>query len=465
MSVGFGFSLPALVQYGGGGNNPFGQLGPTLDLSFVDGVTDLFDPNGYTLNTDFITPEYQVAAQYTIWETNVGLVSKTFGDIITFTRASTATFTGSNGLIQSAAINAPRFDYDPVTLAAKGLLIEEQRANLLTYSEQFDNVVWSRSNVTITANAIVAPDGNTTADKLEATTTANSVVSTAVVGAGSASGNTYSVYVKKGSGATEANSFVLRNSTTSTNLVSISVNYDTGAIVQIVGTGSTAVNVGNGWWRLLMPSASGVSAGDTLTVYACFSGGPETAGEFAYIWGAQLEAGAFATSYIPTVASQVTRSADVASVNTLSPWFNATEGTLYAEGSALAVTQTTDKIIAALSTTAVSNTFELYKQSNVADARLYMATSGVVQADFTFASVFTAGTNAKLAAAYKVNDVAMSANAATVQTDTSATVPTITTLGIGSRGIGGGATWGGHIRRITYYPRKLSAAELKAITA
>ena len=94
-----------------------------------------------------------------------------------------------------------------------------------------------------------------------------------------------------------------------------------------------------------------------------------------------------------------------------------------------------------------------------------MATSGVVQADFTFASVFTAGTNAKLAAAYKVNDVAMSANAATVQTDTNATVPTITTLGIGSRGIGGGITWGGHLRRIAYYPIRVTNANLQALTS
>ena len=56
MSFGFGFALPAYPLRGGGGNNPFNQLGPTLDLSFTGVVTDLTDPNGYTLNTDFIIP-------------------------------------------------------------------------------------------------------------------------------------------------------------------------------------------------------------------------------------------------------------------------------------------------------------------------------------------------------------------------------------------------------------------------
>ena len=461
MSVGFGFSLPALVQYGGGGNNPFGQLGPTLDLSFVDGVTDLFDPNGYTLNTDFITPEYQVAAQYTIWETNVGLVSKTFGDIITFTRASSATFTGSNGLIQSAAIDAPRFDYDPVTLAAKGLLIEEQRTNLSLYSEQFDDASWTKGNSSITVNATTSPDGLTTADKLveDTATSTHRVLNFSALVVSTTAPTAYSVYAK----AAE------RTAVRVTDNDAQGADFDlvTGATSNIsAGVTAEAKNVGNGWWRLSIVRTSSTVNGrivvNLLSAGATSYTGNGTSG--AFIWGAQLEAGAFATSYIPTVASQVTRSADVASVNTLSPWYNAAEGTLYVEGSTLALASS-DRIIAAFSDNTSSNTFELYKQSNSATARLYMATSGVLQADLIFASVFNAGTNAKLAAAYKVNDVAMTANAAAVQTDVTATVPVVTTLGIGTRSTPGALVWGGHIRRITYYPRRLSNAELQAITA
>lgn len=78
------------------------------------------------------------------------LSSTSLDSRITFTRASTATFVGSNGLIQSAAINAPRFDYDPVTLAPKGLLIEEARTNLFLNS-LLNGTNLATQNVTVTA--------------------------------------------------------------------------------------------------------------------------------------------------------------------------------------------------------------------------------------------------------------------------------------------------------------------------
>jgi hypothetical protein len=227
----------------------------------------------------------------------------------------------------------------------------------------------------------------------------------------------------------------------------------------LVSTAATVTSVGGNVYRITVTITAAGGAGLNIGVIKYTT---QSAKGFR-VTGYQLEAGAFPTSYIPTVASQVTRSADVASVNTLSPWYNATEGTLYVEGSTLALAST-DRIIAAFSDNTASNTFELYKQSNSATARLYMVTSGVLQADLIFASVFNAGTNAKLAAAYKVNDVAMSANAATVQTDVTATVPVVTTLGIGTRGTPGALVWGGHIRRITYYPSRLSNAELVSIT-
>ena len=141
MSFGFGFALPAYPLRGGTGNNPFNQLGPTLDLSFAGVVTDLTDPNGYTLNTDFIIPQYQIAAQYVVWETGVGLVDKTFSQIITFTRASTATYFDSAGVLQSAAVDQPRLDYNPSTLAAQGYLIEESRTNSIRNNTMVGAVV------------------------------------------------------------------------------------------------------------------------------------------------------------------------------------------------------------------------------------------------------------------------------------------------------------------------------------
>jgi hypothetical protein len=399
------------------------------------------------------------------------LVSKAFGDIITFTRASSATFTGSNGLIQSAAINAPRFDYDPVTLAAKGLLIEEQRTNLLTYSEDFSNAVWTKLRATVTANSTTSPDGTATADTLLDTAVAGTHIAIQTI-TKAASAITYaaSVWVK----ADVRNQGELRMSDQAGNGVRCTFNLTTGAVgaATSFGAGFTAVTsqitaFANGWYLVVLVATSNTATTLGHEVYVADASGNTSytgTGAGIFIWGAQLEAGAFATSYIPTVASQVTRSADVASVNTLSPWYNATEGTLYVEGSTLALASS-HRIIAAFSDNTVSNTFELYRQANSATSRLYMAASGVLQADLLFASVFNAGTNAKIAAAYKVNDVAMTANAAAVQTDVTATVPVFTALGIGTRGTPGALIWGGHIRRITYYPRRLSNAELQAITA
>jgi hypothetical protein len=90
---------------------------------------------------------------------------------ITFTRASTATRVNANGLIEVVASNSPRIDFDPATQVCKGLLIEEQRTNLLTYSENFDNAAWGKQSVTVNANAAIAPDGTLTADKLIESTT------------------------------------------------------------------------------------------------------------------------------------------------------------------------------------------------------------------------------------------------------------------------------------------------------
>ncbi len=73
----------------------------------------------------------------------------------------------------SAAVYGPRFDFDPVTLAARGLLVEEQRTNLLTYSEQFDNAAWVKSGTTVTANAAAAPNGTVTADLVTANTSSS----------------------------------------------------------------------------------------------------------------------------------------------------------------------------------------------------------------------------------------------------------------------------------------------------
>ena len=383
--------------------------------------------------------------------------TNTLNPSITFTRASSATFVGSNGLIQSATTNTPRFDYDPVTLAAKGLLIEEQRTNLLTYSEQFDNVVWTKTSATVTANAGTAPDGTQTADLMYPST----------------SGLYRGVYQQAGvSAAIYTDSFYVKASGKSwVQVIGLNGSGNTGVWFNIVngtvgtqkaGYAGAITPAGNGWYRVAVTHPSQANPFVTINVVDGDNVETVTASgtDGVLLWGAQLEAGSFATSYIPTVASQVTRSADVASVNTLSPWYNATEGTLYLEADVATLIQPTAYLAAFNDST--SNELIGFYQGNNAVGMIDID-NGSILVNITRTAI-AINTPFKAAGAYKLDDFALTLNASAVATDTTATLPTVNTLNIGSRN-GGGSPISGHIRRITYYPRRLSNAELQALTA
>ena len=361
----------------------------------------------------------------------------------------------------ASAYNAPRFDYDPVTLAAKGLLVEEQRANLLTYSNDWSNAVWNKgTNITLTAAATLGPDGNVSATKLQATASAGTIVTQSFTS--TATSHTYSVYAKQGSGATDANTFAINNNTTATLLALLTINYSTGVVTQTIGTGATATSAGNGYWRIQIPVTSGITIGNILQVYTGFTGNVETAGEFLYAFGAQAEAGAFATSYIPTVASQVTRAADVASVNTLSPWYNSVAGTLYSEYDAYAPISGAAFGVAVLNDGTASNRAYLFLGGGTAAPSFVVTSAGVAQASINNSAI-SANTTAKTAGAYAVNDFAVATNAGTVATDASGALPVgLSKLELGS--FLNGTFLNGHLRRITYYPRRLTNAELQTLT-
>jgi len=471
MSFGFGFALPAYPLRGGGGNNPFNQLGPTLDLSFAGVVTDLTDPNGYTLNTDFIIPQYQIAAQYVVWETGVGLVDKTFSQIITFTRASTATYFDSAGVLQSAAVDAPRLDYNPSTLAAQGLLIEEARTNSLLRSAEFDNASWIKTRATVTANTATAPDGTTSADSIVEDGTAANTHDLRQGGiTNSATTNWTLSFFLKAVNRTWA-LIELQNASATNNRARAWFNLQTGVVGtgNTVGSGITYVshsiqNVGNGWYRCVVVGTVDVSVtsiqawvegtiADNTTNYDGVNGQTSV-----YIWGAQLEAGAFPTSYIPTTTTALTRAADVASVNTLSPWFNATEGTLFAESSVnYTVPATFFPLAASLNDNSSNNRIEVGYLTTVV-AGFEVSVGGVSQAGL-YPS--TAAQVRRTAGAYAANDFAVSTNSSAPTTDTSGSIPSVTRLALGTRTSGGTVI---HLRRVTYYPRRLSNAELQALT-
>ena len=369
--------------------------------------------------------------------------------------------TGSTALTYTATTTVPY-----TLCAARGLLIEEQRVNLLLQSNDFQTS-WSPTNITRTLASTTGPDGTLSGVKLEATASAvTTLFQSATVAATSA---TFSVFVKQGSGATIANEFLLRNSTTLTNLVRGTLNFSTGVWTYSVGsTGVVVTNTGNGWWRLQISATAGITSGDSINVYVGFTGLGQVAGEFLYAYGAQLEAGAFATSYIPTVGSQVTRAADSASITTLTPWFNAAAGTMVIQadriygGNAYAAA-----LVFRNTATGTNDRYDIGLGTGAGGIpgiyRMDVVTGGVTQAALGDAQTFAANTVYKGALAVEANNFASSTQGAAAATDTSGSMPTgINEMTLGSRA--GGNFLNGHIQAVSYYQTRLPNATLQGLT-
>lgn len=395
---------------------------------------------------------------------------------ITFTRSTTATFYGSNGLLQVAAIDAPRFDYNPLTLAPNGLLIEEQRTNLALYSEQFDDLAWTKSATTITANATTSPDGTANADKIIPDTNNAEHYARQLIVIPAASSITASVYVKTAGYLSLR--FRLLDLYNVANGFFGSVDTSTGA-TEIGATGAgtatriSATNVGNNWWRLSVTGTAGATA--TTIIFDAFvlSGNQSSATIFTgdgvsglFIWGMQFEIGAFGTSYIPTVASPVARTADIAVMTgtNFSSWYNASEGTFVSSFGASPNTFTT--YIAASNGVVAQNSMHMDNDGSGNMRVAYYSGSSAV-ALLSLGAVGTLGAVNTLATAYKVNDFAASRNGGAVVTDTLGAVPAgVTQLNIGADPSGAAVNVSNtHIRSITYYRSRLTNAQLQTISA
>lgn len=395
---------------------------------------------------------------------------------VTFTRSSTATYVNQIGLIQSAAVNEPRFDYDPVTLAARGLLIEESRTNLALYSEDFSNASWAQSYLTenITTNSATAPNGTVTADTISDSSGNSEFAVGQQISVTPNVPYTFSVFAKaNGSsflylryyGNTElfyyTSIFDLSNGTVTKSQIGSSAS----------GGSTTITAMGNGWYRLTVTAT--VNSGTLVPMIGIAASGTDTIGSFGqinvngtgsrscYIWGAQLESGAFSTSYVSTVAASVTRSADVASVNTLSPFYNAVEGTLFAEAANIGTSTTASA--ASLNNGTADNSLWIGVVGGTTTGRAQGIVSGSAVATLDSAGVYSSGSTARGAFAFKQNDFASCFNGGTVQTDTSGNLPTVTTLSLGALP-NGERFFNGHLRRVTYYSARLTNAQLQALT-
>ncbi|CAB5223991.1 hypothetical protein UFOVP387_23 [uncultured Caudovirales phage] len=378
------------------------------------------------------------------------------GDM-TVVRATTATRVNSNGLIENVAINVPRIDY--TNISCPTLLVEPQRTNLLTYSNDFNNVIWIKNSATITPNSIVSPDGTTNASKLvEGTANDSHHIYQNVLSNGQ---NTFTFYAKAGErkfvyayadNVAQGKCFDLENGILGVNIIATPLN-------------STITSVGNGWYRcsitLSITTATALRIG-TCSANGTFSYlGNGTSG--IYIYGSQCEVGSYPTSYIPTTTTTVTRNADIISKTAISSLIGQTEGTIYAEIKVNKLIGTASRYIFHISDETANNRIYMAfsgSSSNVLRGRIF--NGGTLQCSIDSSTITTTGTY-KLALAYKNNDIVFYINGVQIGVDTSASIPTCSRVDIGHN-YAGASQLGDNIVNANIFKTRLTNSELQSLT-
>lgn len=404
------------------------------------------------------------------------LRARSLMELITVTRATTASYCGSDGLLALAAAGVPRIDFDPVTRVSRGLLVEEARTNLLLRSEEFDNAAWTKAGATVTANGRLAPDGLITMDKIEEdSSTGAHYVHQPYTKTSSTEVQPYALSCW--AVAAERSEFRLRaqglsgtthSATCTFNLISglagtpvISGNYDSAM--------AWVEDWGGGLFRCCLTfRINNDGQVSTHPVLMIADGGEShvgTTGFGFYLWGAQLEKGPFPTSYMPTVAATVTRNADEIRMASLSPWLEEeAAGTIIAEFSVPRTFSTLDTIS--------RRVIEI--SADVNNRHLVYTGSGKMASQTMAAAVVAAGGVSaidqparngvgRIGWTWQQDNFARAINGSIDLLDTLGPVPA--TLAFANLGASGSAAnLCGHLRRFRFYPRRVSNTELQQLT-
>jgi hypothetical protein len=395
--------------------------------------------------------------------------------------------------VTSAAYYAPRLDYDPSTLAAKGLLVEELRANLARWSNRLgvshslvvtgvtgtfqngETVIATGGGSGIYVSALsssstfilTAGSGTFTGTLTGGTSAAIATISSAtaiwtpsnVTTAATATGPDGTANSATTLTASAVNGTVLQaiTSTSAARITSMYVKRRTGSgiidMTQDNGTTWTTVTVTSSWTRVNI--ASTTAANPTVGIRI------QTSGDAIDVFGMQHELGAFITSVIPTTTASATRSVDLASVSTQAFPYNATEGTLvvYYQPVYELSTYRTQINLTNDAGTNFARTRAFQTSTNIGANN--QVQEGTLQVDYLSSGVASPYL-IKTGIALKANDFANSTNGSAATPDTSGSMPTgITKLGFNGGAFDIGATY---IRQITYLPRRLTNAELQART-
>jgi hypothetical protein len=345
---------------------------------------------------------------------------------VTFTRASTATYFDATGTLQTATANTPRWDYDPVTHALRGLLIEEARTNIVLWATDFTNAAWQVFNGAAKGSVITSPGGIATGMTLSFSTTNNSQMFQSLT---VATGTIISVYARANSAA----SFQIRLSD---------------------GATSPVLNLTAQWQRF-----SYAYGGAGATNFG-FQNVGTTAGSID-IAMPQIETGAFVTSYIPTTTAAVTRAVEAASLPTAA-WFNATTGTMSVESQLpeSPVVGTNREFLAIGADS--SNVVRIVVANTANGLSCQDFTANINRGAANDSRVQVANVPFKCAATYTASLLSISSGGSVPTSVATTALPTFPTMWIGGGGRGAAAS--APYRRVRYWPRVLTNAELQSVT-
>ncbi len=374
-----------------------------------------------------------------------------FADLITFTRASSATRVNASGAIETVGSGVPRFDYDPVSLEPRGLLIEEQRNNYLIQSEFADGLPASRGGLISTTTFAGLISGTGLSVGYDGTSTSYFYVTNYAVPASSL--RVISVFVRMDDGAAPAfgnnagqhasNDFVFNLGNT--------------VFAPTVANGGAVENYGGGLYRVSLAVTTAASPNSSCGVIKY----PGNSSRTFKCSGIMVEAGTAPSSYIPTTASQATRVSDTATISgsSFSDWFNQAQGSIVVAFDRYPTIDSTDR--SAITLDIGSNTRRMVLYSSTTGRTLGVS-DGVTIFSLLNLGAISAGTPYSIGLTYALNDFAACMNGGALSTDTSGAPPLVDQMSLG-RG-GGTSALNGHIRSIRYYPKRLPDHLLRKLT-
>ena len=382
----------------------------------------------------------------------------------TFTRGSVATRINAQGLIENVASGQSRLDYPLIDGVQKGCphhILEPQRTNVLLQSNGFDTT-WAFTRASVSQEHI-SPDGalNAWAFIDNATDSTHLMVQSVSLGAVT---STASIYAKAGT-----RDFIAFRFEGSTGVDYVYFNVKNGTIGNVNSDyiDVKIENAGNGWYRCIATRVLGASGNQFIILSADKNGDPTYSGNgdnALYIYGSQVEAGSYATSYIPTNGESggVTRSAETATGAGNSTTFNDSEGVLMAEISALADDADTLRWIN-LSNGLTTNRVAFYYRTDINQLTYLVTSNGAAQV-FSTITLSSASSFNKIAAKYKQNNFSLFVNGYELITDTTGNTP----IGLNELSFDnavGGDNFYGKAKQLQYFDSALADTQLEQLTS